>query len=171
MKTVYLSLGSNLGDREAHLREALSRLTEAGMQVVRQSSIYETDPQDRTDQPLFLNMVVEVETRLFPIQLLSRTQKIERDLGRKSKNDKGPRTIDIDILFYGKFEIHTDQIQVPHPRIAQRRFVLEPLAELVPELRHPTLGSRVGELLHRVGDQGVRKWYSKKEPGAGQAPG
>lgn len=171
MKTAYLSLGSNLGDREAHLRSALDRLTAAGIRVMRQSSFYDTDPRDLQDQPRFLNMVVEIETRLFPMQLLSRIQKIERQLGRQRVMDKGPRTIDIDVLFYGRFVIATDQLRVPHPRIAQRRFVLEPLAELAPDLRHPALGKSVKELLLGVPSQGVHKWESKKEPGTGQAPG
>jgi 7,8-dihydro-6-hydroxymethylpterin-pyrophosphokinase len=116
-------------------------------------------------------MAVEIETVLFPMQLLSRTQKIERELGRERLTDKGPRTIDIDILFYGRFVIHTDRLQIPHPRIEQRRFVLEPLVELAPHLRHPVSGKSINELLRGVGAQGVRQWISKKEPGTGQAPG
>jgi 2-amino-4-hydroxy-6-hydroxymethyldihydropteridine diphosphokinase len=171
LKTVYLSLGSNLGDREAYLRQALQRLSGQGMLLAGKSSIYETDPQDLEDQPQFLNMVVEIETALFPMQLLSRTQRIERELGRERRTDKGPRTIDIDILFYGRFVIATDRLQIPHPRIEQRRFVLEPLAELAPNLRHPVSGKSVKELLRGVGAQGVRQWITKKEPGTGQAPG
>jgi 2-amino-4-hydroxy-6-hydroxymethyldihydropteridine diphosphokinase len=160
LKTAYLSLGSNVGDREAHLHAALDRLAAEGVRVTGLSSIYETDPQDRLDQPRFLNMVVAIETALFPLQLLSRIQKIERALGRQRLVDKGPRTIDIDILLYGRFEIRTDQLQIPHPRMAQRRFVLEPLAELAPGLRHPSLGATVTDLLNGVGDQGVQKWIS-----------
>lgn len=171
MKTVYLSLGSNLGDREGYLRQALELLPGPGMLLTRRSSIYETDPRDREDQPQFLNMAVEIETALFPMQVLSRTQKIERELGRERLRDKGPRTIDIDILFYGRFVITTDRLQIPHPRIERRRFVLEPLAELAPHLRHPVSGKSVKELLRGVAAQGVRQWISKKEPGTGQVPG
>lgn len=171
MKTAYLSLGSNIGSRETHLRSALDRLAANGMRVTAESSIYETDPQDLKDQPCFLNMVAAIETALFPIQLLSRIQKIERELGRQRLVDKGPRTIDIDILLYGKFVIRTDQLTVPHPRMAQRRFVLEPLAELAPGLRHPVLGGTVRDLLRGVESQGVRMWKPKKEPDAGQASG
>ncbi len=171
MKTVYLSLGSNLGDRESYLRAALDQLSAAGLRLNRQSSIYETDPRDREDQPKFLNMVVEMETALFPMQLLSRLQKIERDLGRRRVIDKGPRTIDIDILFYGRSIVTTERLTIPHPRLEQRRFVLEPLAELAPDLRHPVSGRKVRELLRVVGEQGVRTWGAKKEPDAGQAPG
>jgi 2-amino-4-hydroxy-6-hydroxymethyldihydropteridine diphosphokinase len=171
LKTVYLSLGSNLGDRAAHLRTAVERLATEGMRIVSLSSIYETDPRDRVDQPRFLNMVVAFETKLFPLQLLSCTQKIERELGRRKSVDKGPRVIDIDILLYGHSIIRTDRLQIPHLRMAERRFVLEPLVELAPDLRHPALGGRVKDLLRFVADQGVEKWDAKKEPDAGQAPG
>jgi 2-amino-4-hydroxy-6-hydroxymethyldihydropteridine diphosphokinase len=171
LKTAYLSLGSNLGDREAYLRAALERLGGEGIRITGQSSIYETAPQDRGDQPLFLNMVVAVQTACFPLQLLSRIQHVERALGRKRLLDKGPRTIDIDILLYGQVAIRTDRLQIPHPRMAQRRFVLEPLVELAPGIRHAALGGSLRELLPAVADQGLRKWDPKKEPDAGQASG
>ncbi|HMD48664.1 MAG TPA: 2-amino-4-hydroxy-6-hydroxymethyldihydropteridine diphosphokinase, partial [Bryobacteraceae bacterium] len=129
MKTVYLSLGSNLGDREARLREAVARLDAAEVQVLRRSPVYETEPQDVKDRGWFLNAVIEAETELFPMQLLGRTQKIERELGRLRLKPGGPRTIDIDILLYGHAVVHTPQLEIPHPRMTSRRFVLEPLAQ------------------------------------------
>ena len=107
MKTAYLGLGSNLGDREANLREALERMESAGVRVVHRSSIYETEPRDLRDQPWFLNAVVEVKTDLFPLQLLAGVQNIEREMGRRRVTPKGPRNIDIDILFYGRSVIAT----------------------------------------------------------------
>ena len=157
MKTVYLSLGSNLGDREEHLRQAIERLDRAGARVVRRSSIYETEPRDLRDQPWFLNLVVESETALFPLQLLSAIQKIERELGRQRITPKGPRTIDIDILLYGNFTIRTNVLEVPHPRLSQRRFVLEPLAELAPSLRHPVSHKTIRDLLAGVAGQIVKR--------------
>jgi 2-amino-4-hydroxy-6-hydroxymethyldihydropteridine diphosphokinase len=147
LKTVYLGLGSNVGDREANLREALKRLEAEGIRVVRRSSLYETEPLDLRDQPWFLNAVVEVETDLFPRQLLACIQKIERQMGRRRLTPKGPRNIDIDILFYGRSVIDTPELETPHPSIAQRRFVLEPLAELAPDLRHPLTGKTAREML------------------------
>jgi 2-amino-4-hydroxy-6-hydroxymethyldihydropteridine diphosphokinase len=160
LDTAYLSLGSNLGDRAAHLREALERLEAAEIHILRQSSIYETEPQDLRQQPWFLNLVVEAETRLFPMQLLARIQDIERDLGRRRLTPKGPRTIDIDILLYGSFVINTKQLQVPHPRLDERRFVLEPLAEISPDLRHPVSGRTIREMLAAAGVQIVKRWDS-----------
>ncbi len=156
MKIAYLSLGSNIGDREARLREAIQLLEAAGVRVLRRSAIYETEPQDRRDQPWFFNMALEVETDLFPMQLLARTQKIERDMGRQRVVAKGPRTIDIDILFYGSSVIKTGQLEIPHPRLMERRFVLEPLAELVPDLRHPVANKTISELLPATKAQIVR---------------
>lgn len=155
MKTTYLSLGSNLGDREALLREAVVRLETADVHVLRCSPVYETEPQDVKDQGWFLNAVVEAESELFPLQLLERTQKIEGDLGRRRLKPGGPRTIDIDILLHGRAVVHTPRLVIPHPRLASRRFVLEPLAQLAPGLRHPVSGRTVSEMLAEVKDQAV----------------
>jgi 2-amino-4-hydroxy-6-hydroxymethyldihydropteridine diphosphokinase len=157
LKTAYLGLGSNLGDRESNLREALERLEAAGIRVTHRSSIYETEPRDLRDQPWFLNAVVEVETDLFPLQLLARIQNIEREMGRRRVTPKGPRNIDIDILFYGRSVIATADFQVPHPRIGERRFVLEPLSEIAPEFRHPVTGKTAREMLAALDPQGVRR--------------
>jgi 2-amino-4-hydroxy-6-hydroxymethyldihydropteridine diphosphokinase len=151
LKTVYLSLGSNLGDRQANLRAAIERLA-----PVRQSSIYETEPVDYLQQGWFLNMVVEVHTPLFPMQLLARTQKIERELGRVRGIPKGPRTLDIDILLFGDAVIHTPKLEIPHPRMADRRFVLAPLADLAPDLRHPVTKRTVREMLRAAPPATVR---------------
>jgi 2-amino-4-hydroxy-6-hydroxymethyldihydropteridine diphosphokinase len=156
-KTVYLSIGSNLGGRERNLRDALGLLAGPSLRILRVSSFYETEPRDVADQPWFLNAVVEAETDLFPKQLLARLQKIERQLGRKRIRPKGPRTIDIDILLYGEAVIATDELTVPHPRMEERRFVLEPLAELGPDLRHPVTRRTVREMLRAVAGQQVRR--------------
>jgi 2-amino-4-hydroxy-6-hydroxymethyldihydropteridine diphosphokinase len=157
LKNAFLALGSNLGDREANLRDALNRLTSDELHIVRRSSLYETAPQELHDQPWFLNAVVEVETDLFPLQLLARARQIEREMGRRHVTPKGPRNIDIDVLFYGRSVIRTAALEVPHPRIAQRRFVLEPLAQIAPDIRHPVTGRSVNEMLAELGPQGVRR--------------
>ena len=157
MKTVYVGLGSNLGDREANLREAVRRLEADAIRVVRRSSLYETEPRDIRDQPWFLNAAVEAETDLFPLQLLARIQNIERAMGRRRITPKGPRNIDIDILFYGRSVIRTPELETPHPRIAERAFVLEPLVEIAPEFRHPLSGKTATEMLAVLDPQGVRR--------------
>jgi 2-amino-4-hydroxy-6-hydroxymethyldihydropteridine diphosphokinase len=154
LKTVYLSLGSNLGDREGNLRAAIERL-----QPTRVSRIYETEPVDLRTQPYFLNLVAEIETPLMPMQLLAHTQRIERELGRVRTVPKGPRMLDIDILFYGSSVIHSAKLEVPHPRLHERRFVLAPLAELAPDLRHPVTHRKVSEMLNALpASQGIRLW-------------
>jgi 2-amino-4-hydroxy-6-hydroxymethyldihydropteridine diphosphokinase len=155
-RTIYLSLGSNLGDREGHLREAIALLGAEGIRVLRVSSLYETEPMEVRDQPWFLNLVVEAETDLFPKQLLARIQKIELELGRKRVRPKGPRTVDIDVLLYGESVMNTAELVVPHPRLTERRFVLEPLAELAPDLRHPVNRRTMRELLAATAGQVVK---------------
>lgn len=158
MKRAYLSLGSNLGDRELHLRQALEALQPAGIHLLRASSLYETEPQDVPGQPWFLNLAAEVETRLFPRQLLHAVQAIEKTLGRRRGLAKGPRVIDIDIVLFGNFVIDTPDLKIPHASMTGRRFVLEPLAELVPDLRHPVLRKTIRELLSGIRGQAVRPY-------------
>jgi 2-amino-4-hydroxy-6-hydroxymethyldihydropteridine diphosphokinase len=157
LKPAFLALGSNIGDREANLREAANHLESDEIHVLHRSSLYETAPQELLDQPPFLNAVIEVETSLFPMQLLGRVRDIERSMGRRRVTPKGPRNIDIDILFYGRSVIATADLEVPHPRIAQRRFVLEPLAEIAPDFRHPATEKTAGEMLAELEPQGVRR--------------
>ena len=157
MKTVYLALGSNLGDRRANLSAARDHLASVDLTITRASAIYETEPRDLVQQPWFLNQVIEAETSLFPRQLLVRAQKIERDMGRKRIQPKGPRVIDIDILLFGEAVIHTPDLEIPHPRMLERRFVLDPLAELAPDLRHPVTGKSMREALGAVMNQIVRR--------------
>jgi 2-amino-4-hydroxy-6-hydroxymethyldihydropteridine diphosphokinase len=153
MATVYLSLGSNLGDREKNLGDAIAALPGAGARVTRVSSLYETEPVDFTKQPWFLNCVVKAETELPPLELLHSVRAIEARAGSKKEFAKGPRLLDIDILVYGDATMDTPELQVPHPRMTQRRFVLVPLVELAPELLHPSWNATVGEMLARLEDR------------------
>ena len=144
--TAYLSLGSNLGDRPQYLRRACQALEARGIRLRRVSSVYETAPVEVVDQGWFLNCVLEVETTLPPLAFLRELQQIERELGRQRERPKGPRTIDIDILLYGDLILDTPELVLPHPRMLERRFVLEPLRELAPDLPLPNSSRRVGEL-------------------------
>jgi 2-amino-4-hydroxy-6-hydroxymethyldihydropteridine diphosphokinase len=152
-QTIYLSLGSNVGDRATNLRHAIAALETTGVQVVRVSSLYETEPVDYLDQAWFLNMAVEAETELLALDLLRALGAIETQMGSKKLMAKGPRLIDMDILLYGEQVIDTPKLQVPHPRAHLRRFVLEPLAEIAPNVRHPVSGLSAAEMLARTADK------------------
>ncbi|HSK43098.1 MAG TPA: 2-amino-4-hydroxy-6-hydroxymethyldihydropteridine diphosphokinase [Candidatus Binatia bacterium] len=146
-KLVYLSLGSNLGDRDKYLREAISRLRQLGV-ISQISAFYETQPVEvQNDQPWFLNCALAMETELMPLEFLSRMLAVEQSMGRTRTEPKGPRTIDVDILLFGDDVLDTPELTVPHPAMHQRRFVLEPLAEIAPVLVHPVLKRTVRELL------------------------
>jgi 2-amino-4-hydroxy-6-hydroxymethyldihydropteridine diphosphokinase len=156
VKTVYLALGSNLGDRAAALQNAVARMESPELHVLRASRIYETEPRDVVDQPWFLNQVIEAETSFFPRQLLTRLKRLELELGRRPSRPKGPRAVDVDILFYGDAVISAPDLTIPHERMGERRFVLEPLAELAPDLRHPKTGKTIREMLAAVASQRIR---------------
>jgi 2-amino-4-hydroxy-6-hydroxymethyldihydropteridine diphosphokinase len=157
VKTIYLGLGANIGNREQMLQGAIDRLSAPDLIVKRVSSVYETEPVYLKEQRQFLNAVVEAETELFPMMLLSRIQKIELALGRKrSGAPNGPRTIDIDILFYGSSTVTSGKLDIPHPRLHERRFVMAPMEELAPDFRHPRLHKTMRQLLAGVEGQNVR---------------
>jgi 2-amino-4-hydroxy-6-hydroxymethyldihydropteridine diphosphokinase len=153
MKLIYLSLGSNLGDRAAHLQRALVELAAAGIEPVRVSPFYQTEPVDYRPQPWFMNCVVEAKTEWLPLRLLSALQNIERKVGRRRGVPKGPRTIDLDILFYDNAVVRAPALTIPHPRMEERKFVLVPLAELAPDFRHPVTRKTVREMLSETPDR------------------
>jgi 2-amino-4-hydroxy-6-hydroxymethyldihydropteridine diphosphokinase len=157
LKIAYLGLGSNLGDREARLSSALDALQTPQLRLRRTSSLYETEPVGLRGQSWFLNLVAEFESDLFPRQLLRRCQRVELALGRKRMMANGPRTIDIDILLFGNSVIRMGDLELPHPRFRERRFVLAPLAELNPGLRDPVTGRSVAEMLHDLRGQAARR--------------
>jgi 2-amino-4-hydroxy-6-hydroxymethyldihydropteridine diphosphokinase len=143
---VYLSLGSNVGDREVYLRDAISRLESAG-KVVAVSSFYETEPVEVTDQAWFLNCALALETAQTPEELMASLLQIEQKMGRQRTQKKGPRTIDLDILLFGDTKITSNQLTIPHPAMQDRRFVLEPLAEIAENIQHPVLKKTIRDLL------------------------
>jgi len=155
--TIYLALGSNLGDRMGNLRSAVERLSQK-MTIKKVSSVYETEPVYYEEQPLYLNAVLSAATELEPFALLHFVKGIESDLGRQPSFRNAPRLIDIDILFYGDRVVQTAELIIPHPGIAERAFVLAPLAEIAPEMIHPVTHEKVEDLLSVVnGLGGVRK--------------
>jgi len=159
MITAYIALGTNVGEREANLLQALRLLPESGVHIRRVSSIYETEPVDYLDQEWFLNAVLEGETELDALDLLSALRVIEARMGSKKAFAKGPRKIDLDILLYGNETIDTPELQVPHPRMLERKFVLIPLAEIAPNLRHPSWKSGVAHLLAASADHSAVKKF------------
>ncbi len=144
-KNVYLSLGSNIGNRAAHLREAIEHLGTLG-EVTAVSALYETEPVEFTRQAWFLNCAVALQTEMLPKQLLAAVLRIEREMGRRRTVAKGPRVIDIDVLLFGSSIIDAPQLTVPHPAMHERRFVLEPLAEIAADVRHPVFKKTIREL-------------------------
>ena len=153
--TVYIALGTNLGERSGNLRAAIEGLA-PDVTVLAESHIYETPPWGYEDQPSFLNMVVKAETDLEPAALLMFLKKLEVDLGREKSVRWGPRLIDLDILFYDDLIIESPPLVIPHPRLHERGFVLAPLADVAAEFIHPVLGKRVRELLGGVDLSGMR---------------
>ena len=151
-KRVFLSLGSNLGDRVANIRKALEQLAGVGVATTRVSSFYKTEPMDFRPQAWFVNCVAEAETRLMPMQLLNAVKTVERALGRRTGVAKRPRAIDIDILLYESVVVRSAALTIPHARMAERRFVLLPLRELAGNIRHPVSKRTVYEMLAEAGD-------------------
>lgn len=170
MKRVYLSLGSNLGDRLSNIRKALELLGQAGVHLVRLSSYYRTEPVDFHPQPWFMNCAAEVKTELMPLQLLKTLQAVERKLGRRPGVPKGPRPLDIDVLLYENAVIRSSALVVPHERLEERRFVLVPLREIAAGVRHPVTRRTVLEMLSDTRDQSqvVKLKLEAANPAAGQ---
>jgi 2-amino-4-hydroxy-6-hydroxymethyldihydropteridine diphosphokinase len=164
MPSIYLSLGTNLGDRLANLQAALAALPPA-VNVLHRSDIYETEPWGVTDQPAFLNMVIQGETHLSPTELLFYLKRLEKELGRLPSVRYGPRLIDLDILFYDDLVLHTPELIIPHLHLQERAFVLVPLADIASDLIHPVLQEPIHDLLTKVETKGVKR-YGKTDPTA-----
>jgi 2-amino-4-hydroxy-6-hydroxymethyldihydropteridine diphosphokinase len=152
MNNIYLSLGSNIGDRAGNISRAVAELSARGVRVVKQSALYETEPVELREQGWFLNCVVEVETELTPQQLMQVLLKIEREMGRERIVPKGPRIIDMDILLFSSSVVKESRLEIPHPRMADRCFVLVPLADIAPGAVHPVLKKTIQQLLQETPD-------------------
>jgi 2-amino-4-hydroxy-6-hydroxymethyldihydropteridine diphosphokinase len=162
MTTIYLSLGSNKGDRAQYIARAIAALAERGVNVIQESSLYETEPVETSSKTWFLNCVIKAETKLLPPQLMRTLLDIERSLGRRRRVLRGPRVIDMDVLLYDDRVVSTDQLEIPHPRITERRFVLVPFAEIAPETRHPIFKNTIAELLTKTPDRSEVRPYRDK---------
>ena len=159
MTVAYLALGGNVGHRAANLSRALALLPQYGVRVLAVSPVYETDPIGYADQPPFLNAACRVETALSPRELLSAVKAVEAEVGRTPTFPNGPREIDVDIILYGDEIVEEDDLVIPHPRMAERAFVLVPLADVAADAVHPALAVTVTRLLTEVDDRdGVRRW-------------
>jgi 2-amino-4-hydroxy-6-hydroxymethyldihydropteridine diphosphokinase len=150
MSIVYIGIGSNLGDRKANCMRAIELLAGKGIVVRKESSLYETDPWGDKNQPKFINMAIEIETELKPQDLLGILAGIEKEFGRKKSCKWGPRIIDLDILLYNSITIDQDDLKIPHPFMHERDFVLKPLYEIAPDVKHPVLNLSTGELLQKL---------------------
>jgi 2-amino-4-hydroxy-6-hydroxymethyldihydropteridine diphosphokinase len=157
---IVLGFGSNMGDREEHLRRAFALLQQNQVTVLRSASLYLTEPRDFMDQPWFVNTVAEVDTHLDPLKLLECCFAVEHEAGRLRDHSRGPRPIDIDILFYRDMQIRSANLTIPHPRYGERRFVLVPLAELAPDFRDPIRNLTIQELIEICPDRGQVKLHA-----------
>lgn len=147
MSIAYIGIGSNLGDREENCRKAISLMSENGIAVKKQSSMYETEPWGVKDQPKFINMAIEIETSKNPEDLLGILKNIERQMGRTESVKWGQRIIDLDILLYDDLLVETPHLEIPHPFMHEREFVLKPLCEIAPDIKHPVVGKTIEEML------------------------
>lgn len=155
--TIYIALGTNLGDRPANLRAALRALPTA-VTIIEESPVYETPPWGYKDQPAFLNMVIKAETDLEPESLLKYLKQLEAELGREQNFRWGPRLIDLDILFYDDLAIDTPPLVIPHPRLHERAFVLVPLMDIAPNFVHPKIQKQINELASEIDTQGITRY-------------
>jgi len=153
MAVAYIGIGSNLGERIDNCAKAVGEISNFANNIVSFSSLYETEPVDKEDQPDFINCAVKIETALSPFDLLKSIQSVEDKMGRRREERWGPRMIDLDIIFYDKLVIETPELTIPHPRAHLRRFILLPISEIEPELVHPIFGVSVLQLLNRLNDE------------------
>src|ERR1700691_4979095 len=165
MATIYISLGSNKGDRSQYIARATEALGAHGVSVRRRSSLYETEPVETSSKSWFLNCVIKAETNLLPPQLMHTLLDIERSLGRRRRVLRGPRVIDMDILLYDDRVVSTDHLKIPHSRMAERRFVLVPFAEIAAEVRHPIFNKTIAELLAETPDRSEVRPYRSESKG------